>query len=63
MFFNVLRYLIDTDMYYMFINNEKVIYRGFDLPEELDDLFVTKISGGESEHGEYLAFDCVIFTD
>lgn len=63
MFFNVIRNLIDTDMYYMFTDNEKVIYRGFDLPEELDDLFITKISGGENEHGEYLAFECVTFTD
>lgn len=62
MYFNVIRCLIDTDMYYMFAEDDKIIYKGFDLPIELNDLFILNISGGENEHGEYLAFDCVTFT-
>ena len=61
MYFNKLRYLISDECYYYFTDgNKKIIYKGYLLPVQLDDLFITDISGGEDEHGCCLYFDCVV---
>ena len=37
---------------------KKVLYQGFDLPKELDELLILEISGGEDAHGCVLYFEC-----
>ena len=59
MYFNVIRSLISDISYCYFISDNGMVYEGFDLPKELDELFITDISGGEDEHGCCLYFECV----
>lgn len=58
MYFNVIRSLISTDNHYIFKNGSMVLYEGYELPEWLDDLFITEISGTEDSYGEGLIFEC-----
>lgn len=58
MYFNVIRELIDEDMYYIFKNGTLVLHEGFDIPEWIDELFIVKISGTEDVHGDELIFEC-----
>jgi hypothetical protein len=57
LYFNVIRNIIAEDMYYYFSRNGKIFMEGYELPENANDFLILEISGGESEHGEYLAFE------
>lgn len=57
LYFNVIRNIIAEDMYYYFSRNGQAFYQGFQLPENANDFLIIEISGGECEHGEYLAFE------
>lgn len=56
-YFNVISSLVSDDCYYYFCCDDKIIYQGYELPENANDYLVMGISGGENEHGPYLAFD------
>lgn len=56
-FFSVIKNLVSDEMYYYFTNNGKIIYEGFELPENANDFLITWIEGGECGHGPYLAFE------
>ena len=58
MYFNVIRKLISEDCYYIFSDDDGIIYKGYDLPSNLDDLLILEISGGEEGQGQTLYFDC-----
>lgn len=55
-YFNVISSLVSDDCYY-FCRDDKIIYQGYELPENANDYLVYGISGGEDAHGPYLAFD------
>lgn len=58
-YFNVLRSLVEDEGYYVFYNcDEEILYEGFDLPKELDELLILSISGGECGKGQTLYFYC-----
>lgn len=58
MYFNVIRKLISEECYYIFRDGNEIIYKGYDLPSNLDDLLILEISGGEEGQGPTLYFDC-----
>ena len=60
MYFNVIRSIISDECYYYFTDGNKLVYEGFDLPKELDELLITDISGGEDGHGCCLYFNCKV---
>lgn len=61
MYFNVLRPIVSDECYYYFVETDgKLVYEGFELPNELDNLLITDICGGEDGHGCCLYFECVV---
>ena len=57
LYFNVIRNIIDDDLYYYFSRDGKIIYQGYKLPADANDYLVLEISGGEDEHGCCLYFE------
>lgn len=57
-YLNVIRNIIDTELYYYFSRNGEIIYQGYELPDS-NDYLIIEISGGEDAHGCCLYFDVV----
>lgn len=55
LYFNVIRNLIKENTHCIFENGPMKIYEGCDLPEDLDELCVVKIS---TNRGGILIFEC-----
>ena len=56
LYFSVIRNIIADRCYYYFGDDEEIIYQGYDLPKELDELLILDIDGGEDAHGNVLYF-------
>lgn len=50
--------MISEQCYYYFVDNSRIVFEGYELPDILDELLIYEIEGGEDSHGCYLRFAC-----